>query len=205
MIAHIEGVLREAQPTRVIVDAGGVGYELFVPLSTFPALPEVGGSVALHVYTHAREGAIELFGFHSAAERAAFVLLLRANRVGPRLAQTVLSGIAPAELAHALRAGDARALRAIPGVGPKLAERILLELRDRADELAAVAAAPAAGAGPARAAAPGGVREQALSALLNLGYPSAHAERVLDAAASELAPEASLEEWVRACLKRMAK
>jgi len=205
VIARIEGVLREAEPTRVIVDAGGVGYELHVPLSTFPALPDVGKTVALHVYTHAREGAIELYGFHSAAERAAFVLLLRANRVGPRLAQTVLSGIAPADLAQALRAGDARRLRAVPGVGPKLAERILLELRDRAEELAALARAAAGGASPARAQPSLGVREQAFSALLNLGYPSAHAERVLDAAGAELGAEASLEEWVRACLKRMAK
>jgi Holliday junction DNA helicase RuvA len=205
VIAHIEGLLREAHPTRVIVAAGGVGYELFVPLSTFPALPPVGGQVALHVYTHAREGAIELFGFHSAAERAAFVLLLRANRVGPRLAQTVLSGITPADLAQALRSGDARALRAIPGVGPKLAERILLELRDRADELAAVASLAAPGAPAAAPPAVSGVRGQALSALLNLGYPSAHAERVLEAAGAELEPDANLEAWVRACLKRLAK
>jgi Holliday junction DNA helicase RuvA len=202
VIAHLEGVLREAHPTRVIVAAGGVGYELHVPLSTFPALPPVGGNVSLHVYTHAREGAIELFGFHSAAERAAFVLLLRANRVGPRLAQTVLSGIAPSDLAQALRSGDARALRAVPGVGPKLAERILLELRDRADELAAIASLGAPAAAPRPVS---GVREQALSALLNLGYPSAHAERVLEAAGAELAPDANLEAWVRACLKRLAK
>ena len=138
MIARLEGILRELGPTRIVVDVGGVGYELNVPLSTFTALPDEGKVVALYVHTHAREGAIQLFGFTTRAERAAFELLLRASRVGPKLAQTILSGISPTELLAAIRTGNVNALRAAPGVGTKTAERILVELRDRVHELAAL-------------------------------------------------------------------
>ena len=202
MIAWLEGILRERTPTRVVVDVGGVGYDLHVPFSTFEALPDEGKTVALYVHTHAREGALQLFGFASRLERTAFELLLRASRVGPKLAQTVLSGIGPAELLHAMRSGDAAPLRAVPGVGPKMAERILVELRDRADELAL--ALQAAG-GPAEVADPASqVREHALSALLNLGYAKAQAERVLEELEREEIGE-SLEDWVRAGLKRLGR
>ena len=123
MIARLEGVLREQQPTRVVVDVGGVGYEVHIPLSTFTELPTPGKTVALQIHTHAKDGAIQLFGFFSEAERVAFELLLRANRVGPRLAQTILSGITPAVLLDAIRNGSAAVLRAVPGVGTKVAER----------------------------------------------------------------------------------
>jgi Holliday junction DNA helicase RuvA len=120
----------------VLVDVNGVGYEVFIPFSTFAALPDVGKTVALRIHTHAREGALQLFGFATAVERTAFELLLRASRVGPKLAQTVLSGIEPADLLQAIRDGNAAPLRAVPGVGAKMADRILVELRDRVDELA---------------------------------------------------------------------
>ena len=136
MIARLEGVLLERAPTRVLVDVNGVGYEVFVPFSTFAALPDVGKTVALRIHTHAREGALQLFGFATAVERTAFELLLRASRVGPKLAQTVLSGIDPADLLAAIRDGNPAPLRAVPGVGAKMADRILVELRDRVDELA---------------------------------------------------------------------
>jgi len=204
VIARLEGVLHEKTPTRVVVDVGGVGYDVFVPFSTFTALPDEGKTVSLRIHTHAREGALQLFGFATSMERTAFELLLRASRVGPKLAQTVLSGIDPASLLAAIRSGNAAPLRAVPGVGAKVADRILVELSDRADELEA--AVRASGALPASAAAgtPEG-REQALSALLNLGYPRNHAERALAEVESGIAPDADVEPWVRAALKRLSR
>ena len=205
MIARIEGVLLERAPTRVVVDVSGVGYELFVPFSTFSALPEEGKTVALRVHTHAREGSLQLFGFASATEKTAFELLLRASRVGPKLAQTVLSGIEPAALLEAIRTGNAASLRAVPGVGAKMADRILVELRDRADELEA--ALVAGGRAPASAGGSAGAegRDQALSALLNLGYSRVHAERALAALDEELDADADVERWVRGALARLAR
>ena len=202
MIAWLEGVLRERAPTRVVLDVRGVGYDVHVPLSTFAALPDEGKTVALRIHTHARDGNIQLFGFATGEERTAFELLLRASRVGPRLAQTVLSGIRPAELLAAIRSGDSGPLRRVPGVGPKVADRILVELRDRADELAASLAGPEHGAvgGSAPEA-----RQQALSALLNLGYAKSQAERILDDAEQEIGADASVEAYVRAALKRLAR
>jgi Holliday junction DNA helicase RuvA len=203
VIAWVEGVLRERTPTRVVVDVRGVGYEIHVPLSTFAALPDEGKTVSLRIHTHAREGSLQLFGFATAEERTAFELLLRASRVGPRLAQTVLSGIAPAALLDAIRSGNPASLRAVPGVGPKMADRILVELRDRADELAAALADDGTGAPALR---PGEeARVQALSALQNLGYPKAQAERILDDAGEELGEEGSVEAYVRAALRRLAR
>ena len=204
MIARLEGILRDLAPTRIVVDVGGVGYELNVPLSTFTALPDEGKAVALYVHTHAREGAIQLFGFATCAERAAFELLLRANRVGPKLAQTILSGISPIELLAAIRSGNVNALRAAPGVGSKMAERILVELRDRVHELAALVQ-PAKAADGGETAPTVLIREQTLSALLNLGYPKAQAERVLAGAEEEAGPDPTLEALVRVSLRRLAR
>jgi len=203
VIARLEGVLVEQQPTRVVIDVGGVGYAVHVPLSTFTELPDPGKTVALQIYTHANEGTLQLFGFHSTGERVAFELLLKANRVGPRLAQTILSGISPAELLAAIRAEDVGTLRSVPGIGTKMAQRILLELRDRVDELAAVLGRRAAVAPTASAEA--SAREQTLSALINLGYPRAEAERVLVDAAEAAGSDATLETLVRASLERLLR
>ena len=208
MIARVEGILQDLAPTRVIVDVGGVGYELHVPLSTFAALPDQGKSVALHVHTHAREGAIQLYGFATLAEKRAFELLLRASRVGPRLAQTILSGIEPAELVEAIRGGDARRLQSAPGVGGKLAQRLLVELRDRVDELAALVGLdgePTEVRGRVVADPAASARSETVSALLHLGYPRAQAERVVEDASREAGPDAGLEALVRAALRRLAR
>jgi Holliday junction DNA helicase RuvA len=206
VIAWLEGTLRERAPTRAVVDVSGVGYELQISLSTFAALPDAGKTVSLHVHTHAREGALQLYGFATVSERTAFELLLRASRVGPKLAQTVLSGIRPADLLAAIRDGNAAALRGAPGVGPKMADRILVELRDRADELAAALAE--SGEQPPRAtarSAASGAREQALSALLNLGYSKGQAEGILADVEEEVGADASIEAYVRASLQRLAR
>jgi Holliday junction DNA helicase RuvA len=201
MIARLEGVLREKSPTRVVIDVAGVGYEAFVPVTTFYDLPEEGKTVALRIHTHVREDAIQLFGFRTARERAVFELLIRANGVGPRLAQSILSGIEPERLVEALRAGDVALLTSVPGLGAKKAERLVVELRDRVDLLEAGADAPPA----ARPAEPGGLREEALSALLNLGYSRSQAETTVEDAAGSLEQESGLEALIREALRRLSK
>jgi Holliday junction DNA helicase RuvA len=200
VIARLEGVLFERTPTRVVLDVHGVGYEVFVPLSTYERLPDEGKTVALRIHTHAREGALQLYGFLSAPEQAAFELLLHTSRVGPKLAQTVLSGIRPTELLRAIRERDTGPLKRVSGVGAKLAERILVELKDRADELALALDAPGPGDAPAR-----GAREDANSALQNLGYTRGESERVLADVSAELGDDASIEACVRAALRRLAR
>jgi Holliday junction DNA helicase RuvA len=204
MIARIEGTLREKAPTRVVVDVGGVGYELLVSLSTYTALPDESKTVALRVHTHVREDALLLFGFHSERERVVFELLIRISGVGPKLAQAILSGIAPEALVEAVRAGDVAALRAVPGVGPKTAERIVVELRDRVLELAQ---GPESAAGRGRpGAGPGDPRvDQTVSALVNLGTPRGRAERAAEEAVQELGEGGALEALVRAALRRLAR
>jgi len=204
VIAWLEGALREKAPTRVVVDVSGVGYELLISLQTFEGLPEAGKTVALYVRTIVREDAFLLYGFANPRERAAFDLLLKANRVGPKLAQAILSGIAPERLLYALRDGDVKALRRIPGVGPKMAERIGVELRDGATDLIAGAGEGGDLVSPGEADQED-VREQLLSALLNLGYPRSQAERVVDTSADEAGEGASIESLIRVALRRLAR
>jgi len=208
MIAWLEGGLRSKEPTRVVLDVQGVGYELLISLSTFGQLPDVGKTVALHVRTIVREDALLLYGFANQRERAIFDLLLRANRVGPKLAQTILSGIAPEQVLAALADGDHKTLCSAPGVGKKMAERMVVELRDVARELGESSGGQVSGGAgqPAPAESEAAeVREQVLSALTNLGYPKGQAEKVVEAAAKELAPEEPIEAWIRVALRRLAR
>jgi Holliday junction DNA helicase RuvA len=205
VIARLEGKLRNLNPTRVIVDVGGVGYSVNIPLSTFTELPDEGKTIVLRIHTHSHDGSIALYGFLTDCELAAFELVLFANRVGPRLAQTILSGIAPASLLRAIQTGDSKVLRSAPGVGTKLAERMLVELRDRTGELAAVLAAsgdalPALDSGPSTTAL-----DLALSALLNLGYSRPQADRALVGAVDQEGDDATLENLVRGSLRVLAK
>ncbi|MDE0033798.1 MAG: Holliday junction branch migration protein RuvA [Deltaproteobacteria bacterium] len=190
MIAKVRGILDHKAPGEVIVDVGGVGYQLFTALSVFYRLPEVGEPVTLLVYTHVREDALQLFGFFDPVEKQAFVLLTGVSGIGPRLALNVLSGMAAEELLRALRDGDVARLVSIPGVGKRLADRMIVELRDKIDTLPEAA--------PETPAAPG-IRGDALSALVNLGYRRADAERavrqVLGQGAAEL--ETVLKEALR--------
>ena len=190
MIAHLEGALREKSPARIVVDVGGVGYEVWISLATYGALPEVGQDVALRIHTHVRDNASALFGFHTALERELFEQLIRVGGVGPKLAQALLSGVEPGRLVEAIRDGDLGALRAAPGVGQKTAQRILVELRDRIEVLATsrdasgaspVDMADGVGTGHAALAGQGGgppaALEAVISALVNLGTPRPRAER----------------------------
>jgi Holliday junction DNA helicase RuvA len=204
VIARLEGVLIERTPTRVVIDVGGVGYEALIPLSTFGRLPDEGKTVALRIHTHVREDALQLFGFATALERAAFALLLHASRVGPKLAQTILSGIDADVLVRAIQRGDVATLRSVPGVGAKLAERIIVELRDRVAELVDIEREPSARARPSPAPEDGR-RSELISALVNLQTPRLKAERVADEVVVAHGADAPIEELVRAALQRLAR
>lgn len=190
MIAKVRGTLDHKAPGEVVVDVGGVGYQLSIALSVFYRLPEVGDPVTLLAYTHVREDSLQLFGFLDPVEKQAFVLLTGVSGIGPRLALNVLSGMAADELLDALRDGDVARLVSVPGVGKRLADRMIVELRDRITALPEAAPDPTADPG---------VRDDAMSALLNLGYRRADAERtvrqVLRKGASEL--ETVLKEALR--------
>ncbi len=199
MIAWVAGVVRDKSPVRVVVDVNGVGYELHVSLSTSALLPDVGKTVSLHAHTVAREDALLLYGFATAHEKAVFELLIRASRVGPKLAQTMLSGMPPERLVAALRDGEVAALKGIPGVGGKTAERMIVELREKAAELGS-------GAAPAPVGDPGeDLRDQLLSALVNLGYPRKEADRVVETAVAEAGEGASIESLIRIALRSLAR
>lgn len=169
MIALLRGTLVEKHPGQAIVEAGGVGYDLTIPVSTFSRLPEAGAEVRLRVYTHVREDALALYGFLTQDEKALFEKLISVSGIGPRLAVTVLSGLAAADLLGAIRRGEVERLVRIPGVGKKTAERMVLELRDK---LPAPAGEEAALPAPAMSA----VDQDVLSALLNLGCARPAAE-----------------------------
>jgi Holliday junction DNA helicase RuvA len=177
MIALLRGTLVDKNPNRLIVDAGGVGYDVQVPLSTFYVLGELGTAVTLRIHTHVREDAIALFGFATPLELTLFERLIAINGIGPKLALAVLSGIEPADFIKAIRGQDVARLTAIPGIGKKTAERIGLELKDRLP--ATVTATGPDGTGATRPEDQ--LRDDLLSALVNLGYQRPLAERAIDA------------------------
>ncbi len=204
MIARLEGTLLERTPTRVLIDVRGVGYEAWIPLSTFGQLPDEGKTVALRIFTHVREDAFVLYGFASEAERATFELLLHASGVGPKLAQRILSGIDARTLVRAIRSTDLATLRSVPGVGAKLAEKICVELRDRVEELTDLLESGTASSRVAKSD-DDAARSQLISALLNLQTPRPKAERVADEVIEALGAATELGELVRAALRRLAR
>jgi holliday junction DNA helicase RuvA len=200
MIAYLTGQLFRKTTQAVIIEAGGIGYEIFVPLSTFYKLPEKDETVNLHIYTHVREDALLLFGFQTKLEKDLFLMLISVSGIGPKLSINILSGIGPQELLGAIASGDTVRLRAIPGVGKKTAERIALELKDHACKLLdkeAVALPPAI-EGEEK-----GLMDDALSALLNLGY-SPKAAKVAIEKARPLINKMTLEGLIRKALKVLA-
>jgi Holliday junction DNA helicase RuvA len=192
MIAYLQGTLLQRQPAMLVLDVHGVGYEVQVPVGTYARLPPLGSTVALHIHTQVRDDSIQLYGFGSPGEKSLFEKLITVNGVGPKLGLAILSGLAPEALGTALRAGDHARLTAIPGVGKKTAERLVLELRDKLSELAGAEAAPLA-AGPAG---------DVVSALVNLGYAPAQAERAVQRAL-QASPEAGFDHLFALCMKNM--
>jgi Holliday junction DNA helicase RuvA len=200
MIAHIKGLLQKKSTNAVIIDNGGIGYEVITPLSTFYTLPEEGNEVSLHIYTHVREDAFILFGFTTELEKKIFKLLISVSGIGPKLAINILSGIGPEELLEAISSGDVAKLQSIPGVGKKTAERMALELKDKAmkvrddTELSATMATTRADKG---------ILNDAISALLNLGYPSKSANSAVERVYSTM-KEVTLEGVIKEALRLLA-
>lgn len=197
MIAHLSGTLIDKAVQRLVVDVGGVGYEVLVPMSTFYAVGDPGARVALGIYTRVTDDAIQLYGFHTALERTLFERLITVNGIGPKVALAVLSGIEPGDLVRAVRTGDVARLVRIPGVGKKTAERLVLELKDRLPQ-------PADGAGTAAPAEGGDVREDVLSALVNLGYQRNAVERTIDKVMGRLETR-DFEPLLREVLREMGR
>jgi holliday junction DNA helicase RuvA len=171
MIAHLRGKLLAKRPNQAIVETAGVGYDITISVPTFSDLPAAGADVALHIHTHVREDVIALYGFLRSSEKVLFEKLITVSGIGPKLAITILSGMAADEMVGAIRGNDVARLTRIPGIGKKTAERMVLELRDKLPETASAAttAVPAMNA----------TEEDVLSALVNLGYQRAAAEKAL--------------------------
>jgi Holliday junction DNA helicase RuvA len=199
VIAHLRGRILDKQPNRLVVDVNGVGYDVSVPLSTFYGLGEAGSDIALRVHTHVREEALALYGFATRLEQELFERLIGVSGIGPKLALAVLSGIEPVDLIHAIERGDLARLTAIPGVGKKTSERIVLELKDRLprvqratdDDALASIEAPV-------------LRDDLLSALINLGYHRPLAEKAVDTAIKRTL-DGGFERTLKQALRELAK
>jgi Holliday junction DNA helicase RuvA len=203
MIAQLSGKLIHKQPNAVIIDVGGVGYDVTIPVSTFYELGEPGADVSLKIHTHVREDAIQLFGFWTVREKELFLKLTSVAGVGPKLGITMLSGMPAGELISAISNNDLVRLTSIPGVGRKTAERVVVELRDK---LAVISLeAREADRAASRELAPGEaeVRDDTVSALMALGYPKAISERAVSFALREEG-ERTIEAVLRRALRRLS-
>jgi holliday junction DNA helicase RuvA len=193
MIAHLRGKLIARHPNQAIVETGGVGYDVVISVPTFSDLPPLGGEVALFIHTHVREDQLALYGFLRAEEKQLFEKLITVSGIGPKLAITILSGMAASELGNAIRGNDIARLTKIPGIGRKTAERLVLELRDKLPALGQEVAVVA----PAFSA----VQEDVLSALVNLGYQRAAAEKAI----ASVSKDGSFDVMFRGALAAMNK
>lgn len=200
MIARIAGKLVHKAVGRIIVDVSGIGYSVFVSFSTYCQLPELGEAASLHVHTHVREDAFQLFGFTQPGELDLFEQLIKVNKIGPRLALNILSGIPHEELREAILQGDMPRLSAVPGVGAKTAERIVMELRGKVGSRVLDLSGPSGDDGGRD-----GVRDDALSALLNLGYQRSVAERAVAQIMRMATGGLSLEQLLKDSLRLLAR
>ena len=194
MIAHLRGQILSKAPNAVVLECGGVGYELAISVATFTDLKQEGSEARLHVHTHVREDALALFGFSELQEKRLFEKLLTISGIGPKLAITVLSGISAERLVGAIRSGDHATLTKIPGIGKKTAERVVLELKDKLDDMQGFV--PAAPVAPSL----GAVADDVLSALVNLGYPRPVAQKAVETAAKDAAVAGDFEKLFRAAM-----
>jgi holliday junction DNA helicase RuvA len=201
MIAALTGRLAHKAPSHVTLDVHGVGYEVFIPLSTFYALPEINESASLSVHTHLREDAIQLYGFVTALEKDSFILLTGISGIGPKLALSVLSALNVPDLVSAIQAGDVEKLASVPGIGKKTAARIALELKDKVERLHVTPSpVPQAVSGPL-----GRLQDDALSALVNLGYKAADVKHAITRVAGTKPDAPPLKELIREVLKDLAR
>lgn len=203
MIASLRGIVQFKLPDRLIVDVHGLGYEVFMPESALFTVPDEGHEVFLHIHTHIREDAFVLFGFFEAQEKQTFQVLLSVSGVGPKLALGVLSAISPAELAQAVASEDIGRLTHISGVGKKTAERLCLELKDKVDFIPASDSSRAARATVAKQT-DSQAMEDAVSALVNLGYPASQAQEAVAAIYALREGAVELEDLIRLALRSLA-
>ncbi|MDQ5984978.1 MAG: Holliday junction ATP-dependent DNA helicase RuvA [Syntrophus sp. SKADARSKE-3] len=202
MIARISGTLIYKSVQHLIVDTQGVGYRVVVPLTTFYEMPETGQTVTLHIHTQVKEDAISLYGFSSLEEREIFQVIISVSGIGPKLAVNILSGISAPELIAAIVQGDVKRLVAIPGIGRKMAERIVLELKDKMQKIVLDQSLPLPESGRQRIEA---LKEDALSALVNLGYKNAPAKEAIDRVIQDQPEEpATLDMILKGALKLLA-
>jgi Holliday junction DNA helicase RuvA len=198
MIAHLSGKLTHKSPVTIIIDVNGVGYQVFIPLSTFYALPELESKISLGIHTHMREEALKLFGFYTIDEKKIFEKLITINKVGPKLALTILSGMPPADILSTIDSNDIVKLSTIPGIGRKTAERLILEMRDKLDGLSLDFVAKKS-PGPEK-----GLFDDALSALVNLGYKKSQAEQTLKKVYAEKVGDTSIENLIKDSLNLLS-
>ena len=197
MIAYLKGQLIYKSPEHTVVDVNGVGYKVFTPLSTYYSLPKPGESVSLRIHTRVREDELKLFGFLTEEEQTIFEKLITINKVGPKLALGILSGMSPTDLLTAIINNDAARLSAIPGVGKKTAERLALEMKDKLSDLALEMEHQPSSSSPE------GFYEDALSALVNLGYKKPQAEKALESAYNTNGPDSLLEDLIKESLNNL--
>ena len=206
MIAHLSGTLLSKQPNSVILDVGGVGYEVNIPVSTFYDLEEEGSSVKLRIYTHVREDTLQLFGFKTIRERELFLKVISVSGIGPSLGIKLLSGMSADEMIASIRTNNLAKLTLIPGIGRKTAERLVMELRDKVATLSSTGMEEELGTretGPP-VSTEDSMRADVLSALLNLGYQRSSAEKAVNAAVDE-GGDISVELILRRSLRKLAK
>ncbi|HEX6182304.1 MAG TPA: Holliday junction branch migration protein RuvA [Pyrinomonadaceae bacterium] len=205
MIAHLSGTLLAKHATSVIVDVGGVGYEVTIPVTTFYDLGEPNTPVRLRIYTHVREEALQLFGFRTERERELFTLLISVSGIGPKSAVAMLSGMSADEIVTAIRQSNYARITSIPGVGRKTAERLVIELRDKMAALSSPALEEQLAAGGATAAqSEDALREDTLAALTQLGFPKPAAEKAITGAMQE-GGDLSVETLLRRSLRQLSK
>ena len=205
MIAHLSGTLLAKHATSVIVDVGGVGYEVTIPVTTFYDLGETNAPVRLQIYTHVREEALQLFGFRTLRERELFTLLISVSGIGPKSAVAMLSGMSADEIVTAIRQSNYARITSIPGVGRKTAERLVIELRDKMAALSGPALEEQiAAGGPTAAQSEDALREDTLAALLQLGFPKPAAEKAINGAMQE-GGDLSVETLLRRSLRQLSK
>jgi len=199
MIDHVRGVLTDKDITHITVEASGVGYAVTIPLSTYERLPEIGKEVKvlIHYNVSGHDNSVTLYGFASATEREIFRHLISVNSIGPSVAMGILSGVSADNLVSYVNSGNTAALKKISGVGPKTAERIVLELRDKFKAYATTAAQLR----PLKKAVGGGRKEEAFAAMQSLGYNDKQAAKALDRVSQEIAEDAPIEEWIRMALQ----
>lgn len=201
MIGALTGRVACKSPSQITLDVQGVGYEVFIPLSTFYSLPDINESASLRIHTHLREDAIQLFGFLTTTEKDAFILLTGISGIGPKLALSVLSTLSVTDLVSAIQAGDMEKLATVPGIGKKSAGRIVLELKDKVDRLHATPAAVATVTGDPSSR----LHDDALSALVNLGYRAQEAKDIIKRITQAQSGPMPLKDLIRETLKELAR